>query len=87
MNQITSSQNTLFPSFFIGGFECSTHRLRNGRGLDLIHRTQHDRFADEDYRRLRQSGILTARDGFRWHLIEATLVRVSQLKFEVEVEV
>lgn len=73
MNEnISISQNTLFPSFFIGGFECSTHRLRDGRRLDLISATQHDRFADEDYRRLRQSGILTARDGFRWHLIEAT---------------
>ena len=72
MNQTISSQNTLFPSFFIGGFECSTHRLRNGRRLDLTAGTQHDRFANEDYRRLRKAGILTARDGFRWHLIEAT---------------
>jgi beta-glucosidase/6-phospho-beta-glucosidase/beta-galactosidase len=60
----------LFDSFFIGGFECSSHRLRNGRRLDLIHATRHDQFAELDYRRLVEFGIRTARDGIRWHLIE-----------------
>jgi hypothetical protein len=59
-----------FESFFIGGFECSTHRLRSGKRLDLICSTAHDRFAGSDYRRLRSVGIRTARDGVRWHLIE-----------------
>lgn len=60
----------LFPSFFLGGFECSTHRLRGGRRLDLVAGTAHDRFAAEDYARLREAGILAARDGVRWHLVE-----------------
>ena len=54
----------------MGGFECSTHRLRTGQRLDLIHATEHDRLALEDYRRLQSLGIQTARDGLRWHLIE-----------------
>lgn len=54
----------------MGGFECSTHRRRNGDRLDLIASTGHDRFANGDYRRLADLGILTARDGLRWHLIE-----------------
>jgi beta-glucosidase/6-phospho-beta-glucosidase/beta-galactosidase len=61
---------TPFRSFFMGGFECSTHRLRTGRRLDVIGATAHDRFALEDYRRLSQVGIRTLRDGLRWHLIE-----------------
>ena len=61
----------LFPSFFLGGFECSTHRLRKGRRLDLASATAHDRFAAQDYELLREAGILAARDGIRWHLIEA----------------
>jgi beta-glucosidase/6-phospho-beta-glucosidase/beta-galactosidase len=61
----------LFESFFLGGFECSTHRLATGKRLDEIAATQHDRFAREDYRRLQQIGIRTAREGLRWHLIEA----------------
>jgi hypothetical protein len=32
----------LFQSWFIGGFECSTHRRRDGRRLDLLASTCHD---------------------------------------------
>lgn len=61
-----------FRSFFMGGFECSTHRLRSGRRLDVIRATAHDRFALQDYRRLASVGMTTARDGIRWHLIETS---------------
>ena len=61
-----------FKSFFQGGFECSTHRVRGGRRLDVIGATAHDRFARLDYQRLVDVGIQTARDGVRWHLIEQT---------------
>jgi len=54
----------------MGGFECSTHRLRSGRRLDVIGATAHDRFVLQDYRRLVDAGMRTARDGIRWHLIE-----------------
>ena len=66
------AEPALFTSFFLGGFECSTHRLRTGRRLDLLAATAHDRHAAADYRRLRAQGIHTARDGVRWHLIERT---------------
>jgi len=62
----------LFQSFFLGGFECSTHRLASGRRLDMIAATRHDRHAAADYARLRQIGIRSAREGIRWHLIEPT---------------
>jgi hypothetical protein len=60
----------LFDSFFLGGFECSTHRLVSGRRLDLVASTKHDNFVTGDYTRLKKIGIHTARDGIRWHLIE-----------------
>jgi len=60
----------LFQSFFMGGFECSTHRQADGRRLDMLASTQHDRFAAKDYRLLEEYGMLTARDALRWHLIE-----------------
>jgi beta-glucosidase/6-phospho-beta-glucosidase/beta-galactosidase len=63
---------SLFRSFFMGGFECSTHRLPSGRRLDVIGATAHDRWAREDYQRLAGVGMRTARDGIRWHLIEQT---------------
>ena len=54
----------------MGGFECSTHRLRSGRRLDVVSATAHDVFARQDYERLAAMGMRTARDGLRWHLIE-----------------
>lgn len=62
----------LFSSRLLGGFECSSHRRRDGLRLDLIAATRHAEFALEDYRRLSELGIKTARDGIRWHLIEAS---------------
>ena len=59
-----------FSSFFLGGFECSTHRRRDGRRLDLLAATGHDRLVVEDYQQLGRLGITTVRDGLRWHLIE-----------------
>jgi hypothetical protein len=64
------SATRLFQSFFMGGFECSTHRRRDGRRLDLLRSTRHDVLAAEDYRQLAEHGIRVARDGVRWHLIE-----------------
>jgi beta-glucosidase/6-phospho-beta-glucosidase/beta-galactosidase len=60
----------LFRSFFQGGFECSTHRERDGRRLDVTRSTAHDIKALEDYRMLAELGIRTIRDGLRWHLID-----------------
>jgi polysaccharide biosynthesis protein PelF len=72
-----------FQSFWMGGFECSSHRLPRrktlgsfaGQRLDLIASTRHDEFAREDYARLQSMGIRSARDGVRWHLIEKTPFR------------
>lgn len=63
----------LFRSFFQGGFECSTHRRAHDRKrVDVISGTGHDRAAEADYRALAMHGILTLRDGVRWHLVEQT---------------
>ena len=59
-----------FASFFQAGFECSSHRRRDGVRLDLIRATGHDRHVLQDYRQCRQLGFQTLRDGLRWHLIE-----------------
>lgn len=60
----------IFKSYLMGGFECSTHRNHKGKRLDLIAATRHDLFAEADYERLMSIGMVTARDGARWHLIE-----------------
>jgi len=63
-------KNTIFQSYLMGGFECSTHRSFTGKRLDVIAATRHDALAEADYQRLTSVGMRTARDGIRWHLIE-----------------
>lgn len=65
-------EQTLFKSFFQGGFECSTHRRKDLRRLDVIAATHHDVMAHGDYQMLHGIGLRTLRDGLRWHLIERT---------------
>ncbi|MCD5994050.1 beta-glucosidase [Pseudomonas sp. CDFA 602] len=60
----------LFNSFFVGGFECSTHRRSDGVRLDLLEATGHARWSAQDFAAMAASGIHTVRDGLRWHLIE-----------------
>jgi beta-glucosidase/6-phospho-beta-glucosidase/beta-galactosidase len=82
-NSRSQADSTIFQSFWMGGFECSTHRLPRrkalgrfaGQRLDLTASTRHDEFALQDYTRLQDAGIRTARDGVRWHLIEKTPFR------------
>ncbi len=59
-----------FQSFFMGGFECATHRRRDGKQIDVVGSTQHDIRAAQDFALLAQAGVRTVRDGLRWHLIE-----------------
>ena len=59
-----------FDSFLQAGFECSSHRRRDGVRLDLIRATGHDKHALNDYRQCAELGFSTIRDGLRWHLIE-----------------
>lgn len=60
----------LFQSFMQGGFECSTHRRKDRRRLDILAATRHDKLAAQDYMLLGWQGIRTVRDGLRWHRIE-----------------
>ena len=64
------SKDRTFASFFQAGFECSSHRRRDGVRLDLIRATSHDRHVESDYRQCAELGLRTLRDGLRWHLIE-----------------
>jgi beta-glucosidase/6-phospho-beta-glucosidase/beta-galactosidase len=59
-----------FDSFFQAGFECSSHRRRDGVRLDLIKATGHDRHVAQDYQLCSRLGFRTIRDGVRWHRIE-----------------
>ena len=63
---------TNFQSFFQAGFECSSHRRRDGVRLDLIRATGHEKHVLRDYELCAKHGFMTVRDGLRWHLIGKT---------------
>jgi beta-glucosidase/6-phospho-beta-glucosidase/beta-galactosidase len=60
----------MFKSFFFAGFECATGYNAKGAWMDQIAATHHDRFADEDYRLLKEVGIYAAREAIRWPLVD-----------------
>ena len=51
--------STTFDSWFMAGFECSSHRRRDGVRLDLIRATGHDKHVLEDYRLCKRFGFGT----------------------------
>jgi hypothetical protein len=67
--RVTKSHQ-LFNSYWIAGFEASSHINRAGTRLDLIAATQHDAQAAADYARVGHIGFATVRDAVRWHLID-----------------
>jgi beta-glucosidase/6-phospho-beta-glucosidase/beta-galactosidase len=60
----------MFQSFFLAGFEGSTGYNIHRQWFDQIQATQHDRFVDEDYARLKAVGIHAVREAVRWPLID-----------------
>jgi len=68
--QAASPEAHLFRSFWMAGFECSCQINSAGVRLDMTSALQHDVYAAEDYRRIREMGMAVARDGLRWHLID-----------------
>ena len=60
----------LFPSFFLGGFECSTHLTIEGHRLDVIAATQHDVQAREDYALCADAGVRAVRESARWPILD-----------------
>jgi beta-glucosidase/6-phospho-beta-glucosidase/beta-galactosidase len=60
----------MFKSFFLAGFECMAGYNRHGHWVDMVSATHHLRYADADYRRLREVGIHGVRDGIRWPVVD-----------------
>jgi hypothetical protein len=57
-------------SFFFAGFEGTACLNRHRTWIDQIAATEHDVHVEDDYRRLRDLGLLTAREAIRWPLVD-----------------
>lgn len=62
--------NSIFPTFFISGFECSTFSWKDQGRRNLIAETQHDLYVREDYKLLHDLGIAVSREGIPWPLVD-----------------
>lgn len=67
----------MFRSFFFAGFEGTTASNVHRQWIDQVTATEHDRHVDADYRRLRETGLLAARESIRWPCVD----RRGQLDF------
>jgi beta-glucosidase/6-phospho-beta-glucosidase/beta-galactosidase len=63
-------QSRLFRSFWLAGFESACHINRQGKRLDLVSATQHDRELEADYARVKALGFHGVRESVRWHLVD-----------------
>lgn len=61
---------SIFPTFFLSGFECSTFIWKDVGRRDLAAELGHYVHADEDYAMLPPLGIAVAREGIPWPLID-----------------
>lgn len=70
LKDAAAGESHVFRSFWIAGYEGSTHINPHGTRIDMIAGLEHDARADEDYRILSGFGMRTARDTARWNLID-----------------
>jgi beta-glucosidase/6-phospho-beta-glucosidase/beta-galactosidase len=61
---------SIFPTFFLSGFECSTFGWGDAGRRDLVAETRHREHAQADYAFLRHLGIGVAREGAPWPMID-----------------
>jgi len=64
-----ASDGSVFPTFFISGFECSTFVWKEVGRRDLVAETKHREHAADDYRMLAELGIGVAREAVPWPLV------------------
>jgi beta-glucosidase/6-phospho-beta-glucosidase/beta-galactosidase len=62
--------SSIFPTFFLSGFECSTFDWKDQGRRNLVAETRHLEHAQDDYAFLRHLGIGVAREGAPWPLID-----------------
>jgi len=70
MSHDDRADQSIFPTFFMAGFECSTFIWKDRQRKDLIVTTGHDRHMREDYERLLDLGIGVAREAVRWPAVD-----------------
>ena len=64
------SRDSIFPTFFMGGFECSTLVWKDRQRMDYVEATGHDRHLAADYAAAMDLGIGVVREAIRWPRVD-----------------
>jgi beta-glucosidase/6-phospho-beta-glucosidase/beta-galactosidase len=62
--------DTMFKSFWMGGYECTDQLNHYGNRVDLLSLTGHIEHIVRDYKLLSEVNISTVREGIRWSIVE-----------------
>jgi beta-glucosidase/6-phospho-beta-glucosidase/beta-galactosidase len=62
--------NSIFPTFFFAGFECSTFLWKDGKRKNYIELTGHDQHLKQDYQKLVDLGIGVVREAVPWPFVD-----------------
>src|SRR6478672_10345722 len=65
-----SPHGSIFPTFFMAGFECSTFVWKDREWKDYVAATGHDRHLAADFAAAMDLGIGVAREGIRWPQVD-----------------
>lgn len=63
-------EDAIFPTFFMGGFECSTFVWKDGQRKDYVAATGHDRHLQKDFAAAMDLGIGAVREAIRWPQVD-----------------
>ena len=64
------TDGSIFPTFFMAGFECSTFVWKDGERKDYVEATGHDRHLAADYAAAMDLGIGIVREAIRWPMVD-----------------
>lgn len=70
MADTDSQAGAIFPTFFMGGFECSTFVWKDRERKDYVAATGHDRHLAKDLAAAMDLGIGVVREGIRWPMVD-----------------
>jgi beta-glucosidase/6-phospho-beta-glucosidase/beta-galactosidase len=80
------SEPSIFPTFFMAGFECSTFIWKDGQRKDYVAITGHDRHLKQDYERVMDLGIGVVREAIRWPMVDLGHGRFDWTSVDVAIE-
>ena len=68
--KVPQSDDGIFPTFFMAGFECSTFVWKDRERKDYVEATGHDRHLEADFAAAMDLGIGIIREAVRWPKVD-----------------